>query len=476
MQNVGAGVSRRSRRGTHGYLKAPAIALLAILIPPALVAGAEQDFSAIDAHVLAIERPASGNSAEFVQRLVEPARNDLERVRAIAWWIASHIEYDHEMYRVGVAQQKSGQSPVQAIIANRPPEVMRRGKAVCAGYAALFVSCCKTVGIEAVEVSGSTRYSEDGHQWNAVRIGGDWRLLDISYMASGAGNARREGGRPLDFYFLTPPERFIFSHFPRDAKWQLLPNPVSRREFDAVPAVLPPLLMMLGQPHQLREAAQRGVQEFVSAAMPEALSLTLVDVPLSRRLEPGRTYRFRIRAKAVAAIHINDGGRVQTLQKRGDLFQGEVTPAGSFLRVGVQGPTASDPIAGILDYQVDGNEAAAPVPNRDDAGDEIVRLINDARRKAGVGPLNRDATLDASASAHAQEMARQRGSPAKEFCLVAAVDTSDAAVNTQLVARFVGSMMEDGRRRAWACAVSHGRIGVGIVRQEGRAYFCIEFR
>lgn len=184
------------------------------------IAAAEPDFAAIDAHVAAIERPASGNITEFVQRLVKPARNDLGRVRAIAWWLACHIEYDHDMHRVGSAQQRSGQTPLEAIAANKPPEVMRRGKAVCSGYAA----------------------------------------------------------------------------------------------------------------------------------------------------------------------------------------------------------------------------------------------------------------LDKAATAHAEEMARQRATPPRPSCLVAAVDTPPGGLDANLARRFVGSMIEDPGRRSWACAPMHARVGIGAVQKEGRVYFCIEFR
>lgn len=452
---------------------ATSLAALVVVLSTLGTAAAEPDFSAIDAHVAAIERPASGNITEFVQRLVKPARSDLERVRAIAWWMASHIEYDHDMHRVGVAQQRSGRAPLQAIAANKPPEVMRRGKAVCSGYAALFVACCQTIGVEAVEIGGSSRYNDEGHQWNSVRINGDWRLLDISYMASGAGNSQQGTGRPIDFYFLTPPAKLIFSHFPRDPKWQLLSAPLSRREFDEVPAVPPALLMMIDQPHQLRQAAQRGVSEFVPTALPESMRVTFLDIPVERRLKPGRPYRFRIRAEDCSAVHVKDGERVQSLDKKGKLFEGEVVPAGPFLRVGLQRQDADGGIAGILDYEVSGQR---PSSDETPINDVIHHLINDARRQAGVRALVRDAALDKAATAHAEEMARQRGAPSKPSCLVADVDAPADGLDADLAGRFVGSMMEDVGRRSWACAPMHAHVGVGIVRKEGRVYFCIEFR
>lgn len=35
-----------------------------------------------------------------------------------------------------------------------------------------------------------------------------------------------------DFYFLTDPEEFIYTHFPDEERWQLLDAPVSLEEFE----------------------------------------------------------------------------------------------------------------------------------------------------------------------------------------------------------------------------------------------------
>src|SRR6202034_1523577 len=48
-----------------------------------------------------------------------------------------------------------------------------------------------------------------------------------------------------EFYFLTPPEQFIFNHLPKDSKWQLLDNVVSQEEFLKGPTI-PADLFALG--------------------------------------------------------------------------------------------------------------------------------------------------------------------------------------------------------------------------------------
>jgi len=62
------------------------------------------------------------------------------------------------------------------------------------------------------------------HSWNAVYIDGSWFLLDCHWAT------RHDDSTDVkhdydDFFFLTDPAEIIFSHFPEDAAWQLLPSP-----------------------------------------------------------------------------------------------------------------------------------------------------------------------------------------------------------------------------------------------------------
>ena len=42
-----------------------------------------------------------------------------------------------------------------------------------------------------------------------------------------------------DFYFLTDPEQFIYSHWPHQTEWQFLPRNISLSEFEELPFVKP---------------------------------------------------------------------------------------------------------------------------------------------------------------------------------------------------------------------------------------------
>ena len=107
---------------------------------------------------------------------------------------------------------------------------------------------------------GDEPCDDHGHSWSAVLLDHIWRFVD-PYWGScgtiGGGDGEWEliddcGTRPKpkqkksqehlqqplvtayarnDFYFLPNPEEFIYTHLPKDDKWQLLARPVTLREF-----------------------------------------------------------------------------------------------------------------------------------------------------------------------------------------------------------------------------------------------------
>lgn len=113
---------------------------------------------------------------------------------------------------------------------------------MCGGYAELFAALAHEMGLRVQIVEGfakgygyrvgSVILDWSNHGWNAVDIAGDWYLIDATW---GAGRLEGSGNYAQyfsDFYFLVSPEHLIYTHFPHDADWQLLPTPLSRDRFE----------------------------------------------------------------------------------------------------------------------------------------------------------------------------------------------------------------------------------------------------
>ena len=89
-------------------------------------------------------------------------------------------------------------------------------------------------------------------EWNAVLLDGQWRLLDISWASPEVAKKKEpsfESGNedPKDacaevqaineFFFLVDPDKLIYTHYPDDSRWQLLPAKVNLKDFENYPFV-----------------------------------------------------------------------------------------------------------------------------------------------------------------------------------------------------------------------------------------------
>ena len=211
------------------------------------------DFKRIDGHALRASASVTSSIDDLAAYLARPAASDTEKARSLFRWITANIAYDVQGYFN--PRGPSHQSPSEAL---------RAKKGVCAAYSSLFHALADRVGLHVATISGHGKgYSyvvgepTDGsnHDWNAVCLDGEWKLIDCTW---GAGHVdeRRRFRRSFDeFYFLTPPRLFIFSHFPEEPRWQLLPQPIERPVYDGLLCVQP-LFFKLG----VRPVSHRSVR------------------------------------------------------------------------------------------------------------------------------------------------------------------------------------------------------------------------
>jgi hypothetical protein len=204
------------------------------------------DFGAIDWQVQSVK---GGTPDTLAYNLTAPYATDMEKVRAIYSWICGNIAYNANIYKPHSLRPRFVQEPVDTTREWKPADemvaqkVLKRGLAVCEGYAKLFKVLCHYAGIEAVILHGYVRTDYDraterfrtNHTWNAVRIDSAWHLLDVTW-AAGFMNYRDEFVQQQnDFYFLTPPEVLIRDHYPEDLRWTLLAQPPTVSEFKKMP-------------------------------------------------------------------------------------------------------------------------------------------------------------------------------------------------------------------------------------------------
>ncbi len=203
---------------------------LAIIAPNDFSAALNYSYEEIDLHALNAPTSAEATVESLAAYLIEPAKNDREKARAIFRWITENIDYNVEVFFKGGTG------------ATNSEDVLKSRKSVCYGYSDLFLSLAGEAGLQAVRIRGYGKgygYAPGknftgpfNHAWNGVKINGSWYLMDCTW---GAGYVNGEGKYVRKFddhYFMTPPYQFIFSHLPEDERWQLLDKPVSKQEFE----------------------------------------------------------------------------------------------------------------------------------------------------------------------------------------------------------------------------------------------------
>lgn len=183
-------------------------------------------FSAIRNSISTISKTSTSTLDQIAASLNKLCTNDEEKAYAIYIWIANNISYD-------VASLSNGTYTNKYLNLSRRKTaeiVFGEGQAVCGGYACLYEAMAKCIGLKVEFIEGYSKGityamgkvpTRPDHAWNAVFLNGDYRLLDCSW---GAGFIRN--GKFVksvnDFYFETPPEAFIFDHFPVDQSKQFL--------------------------------------------------------------------------------------------------------------------------------------------------------------------------------------------------------------------------------------------------------------
>ncbi|HEX7665518.1 MAG TPA: transglutaminase domain-containing protein, partial [Polyangiaceae bacterium] len=178
--------------------------------------------------------PEAETSIESVGKYIAAHVPDpFARVKALHDYAADRIAYDVPALRLPHIPAEDGDAAV----------VFRTKKGVCAGYADLLVQLGKASGDTITYVTGDAR-NEDAplegqpHAWNAAQIEGRWYLLDPTWDAGFVEGDTFTKRYSTDWLF-TPVDAFVVSHFPEDARWQLVEHPIDRAEFFRRPVVAP---------------------------------------------------------------------------------------------------------------------------------------------------------------------------------------------------------------------------------------------
>lgn len=192
----------------------------------------------------------------LANRIQNDFGSDMERVRAAFVWITHNITYGRTMDEffkpretIIYYSERGKERQLRKIENEKLKRAFKNKRGVCHDYSKMLKRLCDTFKIESYVVPGIVK--EDirditgekiykNHAWNAIKLNNEWRLMDPTW-ASGYWDASKEIFVRWfnDRYFDTAPKEFIKAHFPAEAKWQLLEEPIALNTFYTSPIFLP---------------------------------------------------------------------------------------------------------------------------------------------------------------------------------------------------------------------------------------------
>jgi hypothetical protein len=287
--------------------------------------------------------------------LRQGCKSDMERARAAFAWEANNVRYDDKGFNTGNIPDQS------------PARVIKRRHAVCEGYSQLYRALCTAMGLEAVEISGYAKAygyrpgqkfegRDPNHAWNAVKVGGQWLLVDVTW---GAGHAEGERGKLVSlkrytpYFFNVDRYEFLFKHYPVEQQWTLITEPLTLRQYQEMPLVQEPFFMLgFSGKDILTKYLDKTLPAELPMSFPTTHDVKAVDFPLDGTLAAGTPMNFTIISNEDLVMAISNDLKKPPvmMQRSGNRYTASLTPSRGELHIaiGIRGTRFSD----ILLYKV----------------------------------------------------------------------------------------------------------------------------
>lgn len=141
-------------------------------------------------------REVENNLYTLTKYLVKPLNDDYDKAKMIAFWIASHINYDEYLYNDGATTKL-----IKTHKAQSSDELLESRVGICGEFATLFNDMCRIAGIRSRIITGyaypsrlrlrNKERKNAAHAWNYFLYKGKRIYVDTTFMAKGKTSPRR---------------------------------------------------------------------------------------------------------------------------------------------------------------------------------------------------------------------------------------------------------------------------------------------
>jgi transglutaminase superfamily protein len=280
-----------------------------------------QNYSQIDNIVRSYPKGYS-KAKQLADRINADFTTDESKARAIFTWIALNTRYDLKASQSGAmityrySSEEDRLMQEQKIRQNFADKTLRTGKGVCQDYSSLFHVVCDLTGLKCIDIAGTSKAQPShigklpnvgDHEWNAVKIGNHWKLIDVTWAS---GSVSTETGKFVpdfnDAYFFTAPEVFFLNHFPENKKFLMIDK--TAEEFANLPLYYGPYI---NSDYEIA-VPENGV---ISSTKSKIIPFRIIDFPYGSKISyaftsEGRSYNAQIRKNGnISEFEIPMGSR-----------------------------------------------------------------------------------------------------------------------------------------------------------------------
>ncbi len=125
------------------------------------------------------QKRIADTAESIVKDRINAGMSVAEKVRTLNRYLVDNADYDHEALNASPGKYRSD-TPENYRYAWETDGILVDGRGVCMSYAYAFQALAKEAGIESVVVAGDI-VDGGGHAWNKVKVGGNWRAVDVTW-------------------------------------------------------------------------------------------------------------------------------------------------------------------------------------------------------------------------------------------------------------------------------------------------------
>jgi hypothetical protein len=286
--------------------------------------------------------------------LNKEATNDYERARIIFAWVARNVRYNDNGYNAG----NFGDNSVEVVLKSRI--------SVCDGYARLYKALGEEMGLKVETVSGyakgygyapGKRFTQTNHAWNSVLLNGSWRLVDATW---GSGSAKMVNGKLKTIVNYTPywfdvdPHAFLFSHLPKDPKWQQIEKPITLAQYERLTSVEESLFKLGIDASEVLNGLTSGKLQSVATTWNTDLPIKVESAPLHGKLQSGKPYNLSITTAEDVELLVLNNKQWFYFDTKGSNHTIQVKPAAGSLAIMARKKGSKGNYNYFMEYKVGG--------------------------------------------------------------------------------------------------------------------------